>query len=130
MEKNFWSWHDKKEKIHNDKKRPFFHEREVWFCALGLNIGFEQDGNGEEFLRPVIIIKKFNNEVFLGLPFTKTIKTGKYYYQISFGAINNSATVILSQIRLIDAKRLHYKIGDANEKQFAEIKKRLAALLQ
>jgi mRNA-degrading endonuclease toxin of MazEF toxin-antitoxin module len=129
MEKDFQAWHGKKEKIHNDKKRPFFHEREVWFCSLGLNVGFEQDGSGEEFLRPVIIIKKFNNEVFWGLPFTKIIKSGKYYYQVSFGD-RNPATVILSQIRLIDAKRLQYKIGDADEKEFAEIKKRLAALIQ
>jgi len=55
----------RKEKIFAWKKvRPFFHGREIWFCAIGANIRFEQDGSGTEFLRPVVIIKKFNKEVF------------------------------------------------------------------
>jgi len=64
MEKNYKNWHKKKTKINNEKERPYFHEREIWFCNLGLNIGFEQDGVGEDFLRPIIIIRKFNNEIF------------------------------------------------------------------
>ena len=42
MKKDFKSWHGKKESLHHEKERPFFHEREVWFCSLGVNIGFEQ----------------------------------------------------------------------------------------
>lgn len=64
MSKNFQKWHDKKSQIDDIKERPFFHEREVWFCHLGANIGFEQDGKGEDFLRPILVVRKFNNEVF------------------------------------------------------------------
>lgn len=130
MEKDFKKWHAKKEIIHNEKERPFFHEREVWMCLLGINIGFEQDGRGEEFLRPVIIIKKFNNEVSWGLPLTKNTKKNKYYYSVTPIAGRDSSTVILSQIRLIDAKRLKYKIGDITEAEFEEIKKRLTGFLK
>ena len=130
MEKNFKTWHQKKEKIHKEKERPFFHEREVWFCALGANVGYEQDGSGDEFLRPVIVIRKFNNAVFWGLPLTKTLKKGKYYFSFVIDEKTEPSTAILSQIRLIDAKRLQYKIGDASEKDHSEIKKRLMNLLQ
>ena len=40
------------------------------------------------------------------------------------------STVVLSQIRLIDAKRLQYKMGDLGEKDFLELKKRLIEFLQ
>lgn len=127
MDKDFSQWHKNKEFLHNEKKRPFFHEGEVWFCIFGANIGFEQDGRGELFLRPAIIIKKFNQETFWGLPLTKHQKSGKYYYSFELnGAIS---TAILSQIRLVDGKRLNYKIGNIPKEDFIEIKKRLAQLL-
>ena len=130
MKKDFKKWHTKKEFLHHEKERPFFHERKIWFCMLGLNVGFEQDGSGQEFLRPVLIIKKFNNEVFWGLPLTKTTKRGKYYHQFYIEGKKDISTVVLSQIRLIDAKRLQYKIGDLNEKGFLEIKKCLIEFLR
>ena len=73
-EVEFNNWNEKKQKAHNDKQRPFFHEQEVWFCSLGANIGFEQDGRGDDFLRPVLVLKKFNNEIFWALPMTKNAK--------------------------------------------------------
>ena len=80
----FNNWNAQKQNSHFEKQRPFFHEQEIWFCALGANIGFEQDGRGERFLRPVLILKKFNNEICWALPMTKNIKEGKYYITISF----------------------------------------------
>jgi mRNA-degrading endonuclease toxin of MazEF toxin-antitoxin module len=135
MEKDFKKWMEQKAKIHNDKIRPFFHEREVWFSSLGENVGFEQDGNGEGFMCPVLILKKFNNEVVWVLPLTRTDKTGKYYFRISLiandGKIDdNPSVVILSQLRLIDVKRLQYKIGTATKDEFTKIKEALVALLK
>ena len=94
-----------------------------------MNVGFEQDGRGEEFLRPVIILKKFNNEVCWCIPLTKTKKKNKYYYKFLFNNEEES-TVILSQIRLIDVKRLQYKIGDVPKSDFDEIKKILKQFLE
>lgn len=135
MKKDYQKWQPQKVEIHNEKVRPFFHLREVWFCSLGENVGFEQDGVGEKFLRPVLILRKFNNEVFWALPLTRTEKTGKYYFRISFvaedGTVDNRpSVVILSQIRLVDAKRLQYKVGDVKEDEFQKIKEALRALLK
>lgn len=124
----FNNWNEKKKKAHNDKQRPFFHEQEVWFCSLGANIGFEQDGRGDDFLRPVLILKKFNNEIFWALPMTKNAKKGKYYHIISIDGREPSA-LILSQIRLIDAKRLAYKIGLVEMQDFVAVKEKIKQLL-
>jgi mRNA-degrading endonuclease toxin of MazEF toxin-antitoxin module len=127
MKKDFQKWHTKKEFLQDEKVRAFFHEREVWFCSLGENVGFEQDGSGEEFLRPVVVIKKFNQEVCWGIPLTKNQKKGQYYF--SFQLNDKTSTAILSQIRLIDSKRLQYKLGDLSEVDFIETRKRLTQLL-
>lgn len=129
MRKNFQSWHGQKQKIENDRPRVFFNEREIWFCYLGENVGFEQDGRGEEFLRPVIALKKFNNEVLWVIPLTKTKKKGKYYFSFSFRVENDTSCAILSQIRLVDAKRLKYKIGDMKVSDFEIIKNKIRQLL-
>ena len=135
MKKDFKKWMVKKANVHNDKIRPFFHEREIWFSSLGENIGFEQDGSGENFMRPALILRKFNNEVVWVLPLTRTDKTGKYYFRIlpvdgAGDADDRASVVILSQIRLVDAKRLQYKIGDVKEDEFLKLKEALIALLK
>ncbi|MDO8512513.1 MAG: hypothetical protein Q7S57_04525 [bacterium] len=56
MDKDFNQWNEKKKKLHNRSDAPFFHKREMWWCSLGANIGSEQDGSGEEYYRPVLIV--------------------------------------------------------------------------
>ena len=129
MQKDFQKWHGEKAGLHHEKVRPFFHEREVWFCSLGANIGFEQDGSGERYLRPILVLHKFNNEVLWILHFTKHNKKGKYYFDVNISGISTPSTAILSQVRLVDAKRLQYKMGDVSKNDFVEIKKRFKALL-
>lgn len=122
MEKDFKTWHTKKEVLDGKGNRVFFHEREIWFCHLGANVGFEQDGKGESFGRPVIVFRKFNNEVFWGVPLTTREKGGKFYLPIPMGD-SASRKAILSQLRLLDAKRLYQKIGmidSATHKQLEE----------
>lgn len=132
MFKDYKKWHAKKAQINGLARPPFFHEREIWFCYLGANIGFEQDGSKEEFLRPILIIRKFNNEIFWGVPLTKAQKrpkreTDKYYYSFSF-LPDITSVAILSQIRLTDAKRLSRHIGAMQENNFTELIKKLKDL--
>ncbi len=127
--KDFQEWHTEKSDLHEHKVRAFFHEREVWFASLGANIGFEQDGKSEKYLRPVVIVKKFNNEVCWGIPTTKKDKKGKYYITFPYRD-GEYTTAILSQLRLLDSKRLSYKIGVMGESDFLEMKKRLTSFLK
>ena len=93
---------------------------------MGINVGNEQDGTGKNFDRPIVIVKGFNSEIFLALPLTGSKKEGKYYFYL--GQISDrEATAVLSQIRLIDTKRLIRKIGTLNELTFMKLKNALKA---
>jgi len=119
--KDFQVWHSIKEKVHNEKIRPFFHEREVWWCSLGANVGFEQDGKGKDFGRPVVIYRKFNNEVFWAIPLSTKSKKGKFYMPINLGD-KIDRVAIISQLRLIDGKRLYQKIGWLRKSDYKKLR--------
>ncbi|MSU56270.1 MAG: type II toxin-antitoxin system PemK/MazF family toxin [Candidatus Taylorbacteria bacterium] len=139
MKKDFQKWHSKKASIHESENRPGFHEREVWWCALGVNVGFEQDGGGKDFLRPVIVFKKFNKEIFWGIPLTNTKKDTEFYFQFTIFQLSAGdkdkdlkkipSAAILSQMRLIDASRLSHKLGDIASVDFETLTKKFKALL-
>ncbi|HBA46113.1 TPA: hypothetical protein DEQ22_02425 [Candidatus Nomurabacteria bacterium] len=125
--KDFINWHKIKSKVELKENRINFQIRDVFSCSIGENVGFEQDGRGEEFLRPVVITKKFNNEIFLGVPLTHTKKTGKYYF--AFNLNESESVAIVSQVRLFDAKRLKYKVGMISEADFIVLKEKIKQLL-
>lgn len=134
MKKNYNIWIPVKQALNNaETPRLFFHEREVWFCHLGENIGFEQDGGDEQFLRPVVVIRKFNNEVLWAIPLTRTQKNLPFYFAFSIqsdtGVNVEKSTAVLSQIRLIDAKRLRRMVGYISAEDFVRLKEKLIALL-
>ena len=128
MKKDFWKWHGQKEKIHNEKGRVFFHEGEEWWSALGANVGFEEDGKNETFERPVLVYRKFNNEVFWALPITTREKRGKFYFQYEHEG--KLFSVILSQIRLLDAKRLLRKVRTLSKGEFRSVDEAFQSLLK
>ena len=67
--KDFDSWNEEKKSLENVGHDILaFHEREIWWCSIGINLGDEQDGKNELFERPVLILKKFNNKVAWVLP--------------------------------------------------------------
>lgn len=129
MKKDFQTWHEQKSGLHENKVRLYFHERDVWFTSVGVNIGFEQDGKGKEFMRPIVVFKKFNNETLWGIPLTSKKKTGKYYFTFEHDK-DRMSTANLSQLRLIDSKRLKYQIGSISESDFVKLKKRIIDLIE
>ena len=55
----FVEWTKRKIRHHaENEKNVYFREKEVWWAALGKNVGFEVDGKHELFERPVLIVKK------------------------------------------------------------------------
>ena len=121
----FWHW--KGNMIEENSNRVFFHEREVWFCHLGTNIGYEQDGKGVEFGRPIVVFRKFNNEICWAIPLTTRIKIGKFYMSVDLGD-GLSRMAILSQLRLIDGKRLYQKIGVMSDSDHRKLVDRIIGL--
>ena len=128
MEKDFDGWNAKKKMIDSDMTRIFCHSREIWWCSFGINVGFEQDGTGRYFDRPIIIVRVFSRNVFWGAALTSKGKSGEFYYPIGL-LEGKEASVILSQIRIIDTKRLIRKGGVLNEGAFEGLKSALKRTL-
>lgn len=128
MQKDFDKWSLEKKHIQADGKAPFYHEREVWWCALGTNIGFEQDGTGKNYDRPVVILRGFNKNVFFGVALTGRKREGNFYHYL--GLIEErDASAVLSQVRLCDSKRLVRKITTLDESTFEKLQKAVKATL-
>ncbi|KKP33145.1 MAG: hypothetical protein A2312_02990 [Candidatus Staskawiczbacteria bacterium RIFOXYB2_FULL_32_9] len=119
-DKNFNEWNELKKKLHIRNEEILFHEREIWWCSLGVNVGFEEDGKNKLFERPILIIKKFNKFVLWVLPLTRSNKPCGYYYKIAQGNEDDSV-IILSQLRLISSKRLLRKMRMITKQEFVEI---------
>ncbi|MDO8517918.1 MAG: type II toxin-antitoxin system PemK/MazF family toxin [bacterium] len=129
--KDFDSWNNLKKRIdaRSDSDRVYFSEREIWWAQIGLNVGFEQDGKGELVQRPVLVIRKFNKRVLLVLPLSTKHKPGNRYYFNFVCPDGVERSAILSQLRLIDIKRLTERMFVIEEKIFLGIKKALIDML-
>ena len=128
MPKDFDQWNGEKKKLELCNQKVFFRERDVFFVCLGVNIGYEQDGKNKNFSRPIIVLRKFNKNIFLGVPLTTQIKNNDFYFNFFVNNRNNSA--ILSQIRLIDSKRIVKKIGVISIENFKVLKQKIGKLLK
>ena len=125
MNKDYSFWTITKMEINNDKPRFTFRDGEVWLAGIGENIGFEEDGKGFGFNRPVLILKKFNKFLCHIVPLSTTEKRGKYYLEIDTHTRKNSI-VLLSQNRTIDSLRLFRKIGFVSKENLFNVKSEIA----
>lgn len=120
MIKDFSAWFVLKSKLNNvNQSNFFFKEREVWWCSLGLNVGDEQDGKNQLFNRPVLVVKKFNNNLFYGLPMSTKNKKNPYYHQIELQG--RVVSIILCQLRTLDKKRLQRRLGTVHPSDFNKV---------
>lgn len=129
MTKDFDSWNISKKEINlNESYLPLYKKREIRWCRLGVNIGYEQDGTGKDFSRPVLVLRGFSRNVCLVVPLTTSTKKNPYH--ISVGKIEGrDAFVIISQVRLIDTKRLDQHISFLNKNSFEVIRKAVRDLV-
>lgn len=123
----FKEWLYYKFKISNLERKYVIKQGEVYWCSLGVNVGDEQNGKGLYFRRPVLIFKKFNNNIFLGIPLSTKNKDNKYYITVTIKDITQS--VMISQLRVIDTKRLDEKIGYISKKDFDSVQKEVVSMI-
>ena len=130
MEKNFDKWNELKKKIEFEKSEPDKYPKmgEVWMCSLGRNIGYEQNGSEDNFSRPVLIIKKFNNQMFWCIPLSTKQKKFDFYYNYT-DPNNQKVSAILAQMRLISVKRLKRNLYEFNKNKLGEIILKLKSYL-
>lgn len=124
--KDFDGWNELKKALNETESPPLFKEREVWWCSLGHNIGVEQDGKGTKYQRPVLILRKFSAQQFIGVPSTRTDKRTRFYSFVETDV--DTFNFVLSQARVFDARRLHNRIVTLLPDEFEAVKANLKAL--
>jgi len=136
MNKDFDAWNEQKKQINGLGRAPEFSERELWWCSFGHNVGFEQDGKGKRFKRPVLIVRKFNKGMFWGVALTSrppkpNTRASTFYQQVSYQGQpqDTSSYVILSQFRTFSSKRLLYREGRLSDDDFDEVVTAIKGLL-
>ena len=126
--KDFDKWNGTKKVLNTTEIPVAFGIRQVWYTKVGANVRFEQDGKGDDFLRPVLIFRKFNDETFWGIPCTTQPKIGRYYCAI--GTMDTKPnTAILSQLRLFSRARLAYQIGTCSQGTFRKLKEQVKQII-
>ena len=130
MEKDFDRWNERKKEIEVSKEIPdnFPKEGEVWMSSLGINIGFEQNGTGDNFSRPVLVVKRFNNQMFWVVPLSTKQKGFDFYFNYT-DPHNQKVSAILAQMKLVSVKRLRRDLYIISDELLAQIKEKLKSFL-
>lgn len=133
-----------KEKIHNHfqeksyLERFYVNQREIWYCHLGANIGYEEDWKWSEYRRPVLVLKKIGILYRVAPLTSKPKENNKFYHIINSWSLEyfeeaaskvTQSWAILSQVRVLDKTRFIHKIVHINNEEFLHIKKKLKTLL-
>lgn len=127
--KDFGLWLELKKRINTSENILNFSEREVWMCYFGENVGFESCGKNVFFHRPVLVLRKFGGYTFYGVPLsTKIKKNNQYYIEIELN--NHSQSAMISQARLLDVRRLHYRKGLISDADFMKVKQSFLSLIE
>jgi len=114
-------WNEIKKALSQENKILHFNQKEIFMTYVGKNIGFEQNGDKKQnFLRPVLVYKKFSKNLFLGIPLTTTQRDGKFYHSFIFKE-DKISTALLSQIKLVDSKRCKYRMGQIKDEDFKKL---------
>jgi len=117
------NWNNIKKDISQKTKDINFNQKEIFMSYVGENIGFEQNGKGIDFMRPLLVFRKYSNNLFLGIPLSTTLRDGSFFFNFKF-LEDKESCALLVQTKTFDAKRLDRKIGtiNQNELQLLELK--------
>ena len=119
--KNFDTWNKIKKSV-DDGENKLYIERDIWWCSLGVNVGFEQDGSGESYRRPVVVVRGLSRQMCMVVPLTTSPKKNKHRLKLGKVIGDKSSSAIVSQLRLVDTKRFVRKVGMLEKEKFAKLK--------
>ncbi len=128
--KRFDLWNEKKKyveaRVHSENL--YIHEREVWWCSVGVNVGVEIDGKNNDFERPVLVVKRFNGFMFWGIPLTSQARVDPTVLEVKHPLGSSFAN--LAQLRLFSTKRVLRKVGMVSECTFVDVRLALQDLFK
>lgn len=128
MEKDFDKWNSKKKEIENLSVKFLFKTGDIWWCSVGLNIKAESCGKGENYQRPVLILRKLSGGSFIGIPLSTQKKEGTWFCEITVHGEKRYA--LLYQIRMFSSNRFQRRLASLDDADFKKVKEKLEELLE
>ncbi|MBP6931255.1 MAG: type II toxin-antitoxin system PemK/MazF family toxin [Candidatus Pacebacteria bacterium] len=127
MDKDFDKWNKKKIKINQNVTFNHPQEKEIWWCSIGMNVGSEVYGKGDDYTRPVLVINAEGSESFIGIPLTSKVKNRKYSCIIKTddGILH---TALVYQIRSFDKRRLTERKYILSDEEYSKIQEYFSKL--
>ncbi|MBQ2695498.1 type II toxin-antitoxin system PemK/MazF family toxin [Candidatus Saccharibacteria bacterium] len=111
--------------IHGNTQRV--RSGEIYWAGIGENIGIEINGKGNEFARPVLVVRKINHHAFFGVPLTTQPHEQPGFIRFEFqGKMEYAA---LMQLRSFSTKRLYRRMGKVDDKTLEELRHQLRIIL-
>lgn len=119
-------WNAVKKSVDKKKFKQKIEIQRIYWVSVGQNIGSEVYGKGKDFARPVLVVKVFFNDTFLGVPLTSKAKnkTGRLYYKF-IDSKNRLQVALLGQIRIFDIKRVANYISKVEKSDFEKIRAKI-----
>jgi mRNA interferase MazF len=127
---DFDIWNElKKIQLADSELNYFPKEGEVWMSSLGKNIGYEQNGSGDNFARPMLVVKKFNNHMFWCVPLSTKQKRFDFYFNFT-DPNEQKVSAILAQLKLVSVKRLKRKLYEIAPDLLTQMREKLKSFLK
>jgi mRNA interferase MazF len=127
--KKYDDWNKVKKQIDSKEILITYKERDIFWANIGENIGFEQNGKGSDFMRPILVFRKFTNKMFLGVPLSTQLRDGSFFFQFQF-LEDKKSTALLVQTKMFDVKRLERRIGMINKDDFKNMEVKMKKLMR
>lgn len=122
------AWTRRKIRVDISEREVYFEEREIWWTSLGENIGSEDNGKHDVFVRPVIILKKFSRNLLLAVLVTTQHKQGSWFHHFMFHG--GSRWAVLVQVRVLSSKRLVRRMGNIDPEGFRKLRDAIIHLIK
>jgi mRNA-degrading endonuclease toxin of MazEF toxin-antitoxin module len=108
---------------------PFF-DREIWSIAIGVNLDIEIDGKGQNFERPVVIIKSFNSKhaLIVSLTSITNVKVN-VHIPIHNKDLDFNSVAIVTQLQRVSNRRFLKRVGVLNLDDFRLVVKAIRNIL-
>jgi mRNA interferase MazF len=128
MNKDFDKWNNKKKELERIETKFLFKTGDIWWCSVGLNVRIESCGKGEDYQRPVLVLKKLSAESFIGIPLSTQKKDGSWFIDITIHGEKRYA--LLYQVRLFSTNRFQRRLATLDDLDLFRVKEKLEALLE
>ncbi len=129
MDKKFNDWNEVKKRVNQKSEIITFKQRDIYWANMGQNIGFEQNGKGNDFMRPVLVFRKLSKHIFFGIPLSTQPKEGSFFYNFSFLEGKHS-NALLVQMKMYDVKRLDRRLGMISKDDFEKLELKMKGLMK